>query len=75
MEQLTVKDLREKIKGLRGDTPIYLGNDDELNGIHMGWYIDILDKTAKDEDTQNLIETIQEDGHNEDFKKKAVLIS
>ena len=73
MEQLTVKDLRDRLNGLDGDTPVYLGNDDELNGIHMGWYVNIIDK--KEDDDADLIGMIQEDGHNRDFKEKAVLIS
>ena len=28
------------------ETPIYLGDDDELNGIHTGWYINIVDPNA-----------------------------
>lgn len=73
MEQLTVKTLIDRLKGLDGDTPVYLGNDDELNGIHMGWYVNVIDK--KEEDDKDLIEMIQEDRHNRDFKEKAVLIS
>ena len=52
MEQLTINDifvicahLRQKgmtieeIKAL----PIYLGDDDELNGIHTAWALDFID--------------------------------
>lgn len=59
----------EEIKAL----PIYLGNDDELNGIHCGWYTNLVD-IENDEDT-DLVELINEDRHNIELKGKAILIS
>lgn len=49
MEVLTLKDLvdfvlKAKQKGMPLDTTIYLGNDDELNGVHNAWYIEVLDR-------------------------------
>lgn len=37
-EQLTVKKLRELLKGMPDNDIIYLGDDEELNGIHEAWY-------------------------------------
>lgn len=69
---LVAQDLLQKGENLR-DYPIYLGNDDELNGIHNGWYINILDK--KDEECEDLIELIEEDCHTTPLKNKGILIS
>ena len=44
----------EEIKEL----PIYIGNDDELNGIHCGWECRILD--ADDEEDQYYVDMINE---------------
>lgn len=52
MEQLTVDNILAFINQLKeqGMTmaeiralPIYLGDDDELNGIHCGWYTNLVD--------------------------------
>lgn len=59
----------EEIKEL----PIYLGNDDELNGIHCGWYTNLID-TNNPEDA-DLVEMINEDRCNIEIKGKAILIS
>ncbi len=83
MEQLTVRDIlvflnelkhqgmtMEEIKAL----PIYLGDDDELNGIHCGWYTNLVD-TDNTED-KCLIELINENWGNHKLEKgKAILIS
>ena len=53
--------------------PIYLGQDDELNGIHTGWYINLVDPD-KEEDA-DFVELINEDGCNIEIKGRAVLIS
>lgn len=59
----------EEIKEL----PIYLGNDDELNGIHCGWYTNLVDiNNKKDAD---LVELINEDRCNIKLEGKAILIS
>ena len=59
----------EEIKAL----PIYLGNDDELNGIHCAWYTNLVD-TNNPEDA-DLVEMINEDRCNIEIKGKAILIS
>ena len=38
MSQLTIKQLKESIKGLPDNTIIYIGDDEELNGIHEAYY-------------------------------------
>ena len=59
----------EEIKAL----PIYLGDDDELNGIHTAWYTNLVDvNNVVDED---IIEMINEDSRNIELKGKAILIS
>ena len=81
MAQLTLQDIYDVARillvdgeNLR-DYPVYLGNDDELNGIHCGWYANILDKRDNDEDNQYIIKMINEDHCNIKFKDKAILIS
>ncbi len=59
----------EEIKAL----PIYLGNDDELNGIHCGWFTNLVD--IDNEEDEDLVELINEDRHNIELKSKAILIS
>lgn len=59
----------EEIKAL----PIYLGNDDELNGIHCGWYTNLVD--INNEEDADLVELINEDRCNIELKGKAILIS
>jgi hypothetical protein len=55
------------------ELPIYIGNDDELNGIHCAWYGQLVDKDK--EDDKDLVDLINEDHHNLPLKGKAILIS
>lgn len=84
MEQLILKnivglyfDLRNK--GMSEEEvlnlPIYIGNDDELNGIHTAWYCEKLDSEDKNEDMQYLVEMINGDHHNIKLNGKGILIS
>lgn len=85
MDQLTVKDLLETLAEIRYNQemsieeflklPIYLGRDDELNGIHTGWHVDVLDTALKTEIDQILIEMINSDRTNVPIDGKAILIS
>ena len=59
----------EEIKEL----PIYLGNDDELNGIHCAWYTNLVDPSNPED--ADLVEMINEDRCNIEIKGKAILIS
>ena len=79
MGQLTLYEIYNVAKALieNGEDlknyPVYLGNDDELNGIHNGWYINILD--VNDDDNEGLIELIEEDCCTTKLKDKGILIS
>ena len=84
MDQLTINDIlalcarlrqkgmiMEEIKAL----PIYLGNDDELNGIHTGWALDFVDSNNTTEDDEWMVEMINERSGNIKLDGKAVVIS
>lgn len=84
MDQLTINDIlalcarlrqsgmtMEEIKAL----PIYLGDDDELNGIHTGWALDFVDANNTTDEDEWVVEMINEDSHNIKLDGKAVLIS
>lgn len=82
MEQLTVGQILKLIAELQtsgmtlkeiASLPIYLGRDDELNGIHTGWYINLVD--PNNEDDADFVELINEDRCNIELKGKAILIS
>lgn len=82
MKQLKVGDIMAFIKTLQKEgmvlgeiyeLPIYLGQDDELNGIHTGWYVNLVDPNNP-EDT-DFVEMINEDRCNIEIKGKAILIS
>lgn len=85
MGQLTVGDILATIRRLKdegmslkeiGALPIYLGDDDELNGIHCGWAIDVVDTDTTDENVAYLVDMINEDVHCIKLEKgKALLIS
>lgn len=86
MEQLTLGDILNFIKMLKADgmtdkeiksLPIYLGNDDELNGIHCGWYTNLVNADdTEDEDNVYTVELINERWGNIKLEKgKAILIS
>lgn len=82
MKQLTLGDVLNLAIELRKNRmsieevynlKIYIGNDDELNGIHCAWYAQPID--ANNVDDANFIELINEDSHNFEIKGKAILIS
>lgn len=81
MSQLTLKDIYEIANYLKkkgedlSQYPIYIGDDDELNGIHCGWYTNILDVNDKEESNQDLINMINEDYHCTELTNKGILIS
>lgn len=86
MEQLKLGDILNFAKELKANgmtdkeiksLPIYLGDDDELNGVHCGWYTDLVD-TDNTEDMNNigLIDLINENRCNIKLETgKAILIS
>ena len=84
MDQLTINDILALCARLRGTgmtmeeikaLPIYLGNDDELNGIHTGWALDFVDSHNTTDEDEFLVEMINEDSQNIKLDGKAVLIS
>ena len=84
MKQLTLGDLLDFAADLRrkGMTleefrklPIYIGDDDELNGVHCSWYVEVVDANSNDENTRYIVEMINEDRGNFEITGKAVLIS
>ena len=86
MKQLTLGEILKFAKELKQNgmtdkeikaLPIYLGDDDELNGVHCGWYVDLVD-TDNTEDMNNigLIDLINENRCNIKLETgKAILIS
>lgn len=55
------------------ELPIYIGNDDELNGIHTAWYVEPLN--PDDDEYEQFVQMINQDGCNVTINGKAVLIS
>ena len=55
------------------ELPVYLGNDDELNGIHTAWYTNLVDPNNPED--VDFVELINDDSYNIEIKGKAVLIS
>ena len=84
MDQLTINDIltlcaKLRQQGMTMDEiktlPIYLGDDDELNGIHTGWALDFVDSNNATEDDEFLVEMINERRCNIKLDGKAVVIS
>ena len=86
MKQLTFGDILNFAAALKADgmtmaeikaLPIYLGDDDELNGIHCGWYTNLVDAdNTEDEDNVYTVDLINENRCNIKLEKgKAILIS
>ena len=82
MECLTIGDIVMLIKQLQKEgmvlddiykLPVYLGDDDELNGIHTAWYVNPVD--ANNPDDMDFVQLINEEGHNVKLNGKAILIS
>lgn len=81
IEQLTVKELYIRLEQVRKELgltseefeklPIYLGNDDELNGIHGAWYCESVDS----ENDKDIVAMINESGGNNELDGKGILIS
>lgn len=83
MSQLTLGDIMNLIKILTDEAemsiedvkklPVYIGDDDELNGIHCGWYTNVVDPNNPED--ADLVEMINEDRCNIKIEGKAILIS
>lgn len=57
------------------ELPVYIGNDDELNGIHTAWYAQLIDANIKNGSDKYFVEMINEDHHNTKLTDKAIVIS
>ena len=85
MKQLTFGNLLKFINELKKEgmpleeiykLPIYIGNDDELNGIHCAWYTNLVDSNdTENEDNEYIVEMINERRGNIELDGKALLIS
>ena len=82
MKQLTLKELENTIRMAKArykdewqTIPVYIGDDDEMNGIHNAWFVDIVDDKMHKEDRDTFVELINERAGNTEFKKKAIVIS
>ena len=81
MKQLTMNDIYNlcNILQSRGydlsKLRVYLGNDDELNGIHNGWYCELVENKGEEEDNL-IVDLINENiGNNIEENEKFILIS
>lgn len=82
MKQLTLGNILQLAKALKDQEgmtpaeikalPIYIGDDDELNGIHCAWDRGIVD--ANNPDDAYVVEMINEDRCNHKITGKAILI-
>lgn len=46
MKPITVKELKEQLDHYADDELIYLGDDEELNGIHYGFFVQRINKSS-----------------------------
>ena len=80
MKQLNMQDIYNLCIELKRNydlskLPVYLGDDDELNGIHCAWYCETIDGNSEDEDMVFVIDMINERSGNNELTGKGVLIS
>lgn len=80
MKQLTMNDIYNLCNMLQSrgydlsKLRVYLGNDDELNGIHNGWYCELVEN--KGEEDNLIVDLINENiGNNIEKNEKFILIS
>ena len=80
-EQLTMEKnlnvaLAMKQKGIDlSKIKVFLGNDDELNGIHNAWYCELVENNGEEENNC-IVELINENiGNNVEENEKFILIS
>lgn len=80
--QLTVKDLEQMISALKAaygtaakDIPVYIGDDDELNGIHCARYVNHVPTVKECNDDENYYrELIEESSGNNSLGNDEVSI-
>lgn len=81
MEQLTIGDILYYLTDLGlsmeeiEKMPIYIGDDEELNGIHTAWFSNIVDIESEDEESVYYAEMINDSHCNVKLKGKGILIS
>lgn len=82
MQQLVMNDILVMISNLKKNgmpeneilnIPIYIGDDDELNGIHTAWFIQTINENSQSD--SEFIEVINENSNNVPFNSIAFLIS
>ena len=61
------------VKNLPAMWDVYIGDDDELNGIHCGWYAQVVN--PNDANDADFVELINERRGNYEINGKAILIS
>ena len=77
MEKILNVALAMKQKGIDlSKIKVFLGNDDELNGIHNAWYCELITNNGQ-EDNDFIVDLINEDYNNSKVEKdeKFILIS
>ena len=77
MEKILNVALAMKQKGIDlSKIRVFLGNDDELNGIHNAWYCELITNNGQ-EDNDFIVDLINEDYNNNKVEKdeKFILIS
>ena len=81
MKQLTMNDIYNLCNMLQSrgydlsKLRVYLGNDDELNWIHNGWYCELVENKGEEEDNL-IVDLINENiGNNIEKNEKFILIS
>lgn len=83
MKQLTIGDILTLVSDLKittdmtdneiNELPVYIGNDEELNGIHQAFYVGDINDSY--DDCGDIIDLIESDCCNGIFIGKAILIS
>lgn len=74
IKQLTMKDILDIAIKLQKEgvdlskLKIYLGNDEELNGVHSAWYCEFIENNG-DEENNTVIELINSDYCNVEVEK------
>lgn len=81
MKQLTMNDIYNLCNMLQSrgcdlsKLKVYLGDDDELNGVHNAWYCNLLDSEDKREEMKSLVEFVNINYGTTELKGKGILIS
>ena len=82
MKQLTLGDVLKLAVALQNEgmrakdinaMPIYIGDDDELNGIHCAWFAQPVNPSNSDD--ADLVDMINERSGNIEITGKSILIS